>query len=189
MKKIIVSLVIILSGISLSAQSWFDFRENSRRLEAGLNIGQAGSFTDYARFGMGANILVGGFYLDFIHADPQHKYDNTISDTKWNDTEVFCVNAGYQIPILNWFRIMPLIGYAQTNDGVTDGSTLSMSADDESPSWYHNYSVTPGSRTHYLSYGGGISIQPCEWFSINAVVTNRAIYGGIALNIFAFSKQ
>lgn len=43
-----------------------DFSLNGSRLEAGLTAGQLGSFTDYARFGMGAYVMYDGFHLDFI---------------------------------------------------------------------------------------------------------------------------
>lgn len=200
MKKFMLSLALLLSAIGASAQSGgvalfekevtlFSFEANLSRLEFGINLGQVGSFTDYARFGMGANLMVAGFYLDFLHAEPQHKYDSHVSDTQWNDNQAFCINAGYQIPILNWLRIMPLVGYAQTNDGITDGSSLSVSADEDSLTFYHRYDVTPGSRTHYFNYGGGLSVQPCRWFSVNLIATRYALYGGIGFNILAFAQR
>ena len=167
----------------------FDFPLNVKRLEAGITIGQVASFSNYARFGMGADLLVGGVYVDFIHADPQHKYDTSLRDVKWNDNEAFSINAGYQIPILSWLRIMPLVGYSQTNDGITDGSSLDWNAGDDGTSWYHRYTVTPGSRAHFFNYGGGISVQPVKWFSINVIATRQALYGGVSFDILAFARQ
>ena len=54
-------------------------------------------------------------------------------------------------------------------------------------SWYHTYTVTPGSRVHYFNYGGGVSIQPLKWFSINFAYTRHAIYGGLAIDIDALA--
>ena len=79
-----------------------------------------------------------------------------------------------------------MAGYTQTNYGTTDGRSVEYDTDDIS--WYHRYRVTPGSRTHYFNFGGGLSIQPCKWFSINAVATRYAIYGGISLNLAAFAE-
>ena len=179
------------SGAFISKEiKLFDFPLNTKRLEAGFNAGQAAPFSEYAHFGMGVNLLIGGVYLDFIHADPQHKFDGHLSDTQWNDTEAFCINTGYQIPILSWLRIMPLVGYAQTNEGVTDGSSVTeIAGDDITTNWYHSYKVTPGSRAHYFNYGGGISIQPCKWFSINVIATRHAIYGGIGLDVLSIARQ
>ena len=187
MKKLIIIVALLAMAFSASAQV-FDFSSNSGRVEAGFNIGQVGSTTNYAQIGIGVNVLFSGIYLDFMHAGPQHKYDHTVSNTKWDDNVAMCTNIGYQIPILNWLRVMPLVGYAQTNEGVTDGSSLHISYGDSSRTFYHSYEVTPGSRTHYFNFGGGISIQPCKWFSINGVYTRYGIYGGIGINLAAFIK-
>ena len=45
MKKLIVLIALISTTVSASAQQMFDFESNTGRLEAGLNFGQAGSFT------------------------------------------------------------------------------------------------------------------------------------------------
>jgi len=198
MKRFIIFVALIAAAVSANAQqgagaevgkdvNLFSFTLNAYRFEAGLNFGQAGSFSDYKRFGMGANLLLNGVYLDFLAADPQHKYTNIITDTQWEDNVAFCINAGYQIPILSWLRIMPLVGYGQTNEGLTDGSSMYVESGDDSFNWVHKYTVTPGSRTHYFNYGGGLSIQPCKWFSINAIVTRCAIYGGIGIDALALA--
>ena len=85
---------------------------------------------------------------------------------------------------------MPLLGYAQTNEGVTDASSINISgnSEDETISIYHTYTVTPGSRVHYFNYGGGVSIQPLKWFSINFAYTRYAVYGGIAIDIDALTS-
>ena len=188
MKKIILALAILASAIFANAQTrLFDFESNEGRIEAGFNIGQVGSFTKYADIGFGINVLFYGVYLDVMRQEPAHKYNDTISDTKWDDHSVFSINLGYQIPILKWLRVMPLLGYTQTNEGVTDGSSLHIdSSGDNSVIWYHRYDVTPGSRIHYFTYGGGLSIQPCRWFSVNLVGTSRGLYGGVGINLLSF---
>ena len=152
-----------------------------------MNFGQMAFNTQYARFGLGMNMLAWGVYLDFNMTTPQHKFDRKFSDTQWNDDEFFNINLGYQIPILSWIRIMPLIGYAQTNEGITDASTFNINSGEElsSTSIYHTYTVTPGSRVHSFNYGGGVSIQPLKWFSINFAFTRYVVYGGFAIDIDA----
>ena len=49
---------------------------------------------------------------------------------------------------------------------------------------FHPYEVT--TRTHYFNFGGGLSIQPCDWFSINLIATRTAIYAGFSINVLAF---
>lgn len=198
MKRLLIFFALLGFAFSANAQSgayaevgkeWklFDFNMNVKRLEFGVNVGQVGSFSNYADFGMGANLLVGGFYLDFLTSEAQHRYCRT-SDTKWHDTVAWCINAGYQIPILKWLRIMPVVGYAQTNDGITDASVTYFDVDETSIDVYHPYKVTPGSRNHYFNYGGGLSIQPCKWFSINLIGTTHALYGGIAIDLITIAK-
>ena len=198
--KIWLLVTMLFSSVVLSAQTagggffekeyhLFDFTLNASRLEAGITVGQVGSFTDRARFGMGANVLYNGFYLDFINAEPQHKFYSHETDEMWNDNNAFSIHAGYQIPIVEWLRIMPILGYTQTNEGITDGTNIHMSAGDETTTWYHDYTVTRGSRRHYFNYGGGLSIQPCKWFSINLIASRYALYGGVGLDILTFTKN
>ena len=199
-KLLLVITSILLSGVVLSAQTTggalmekeyhlFDFTLNASRMEMGIIVGQVGSFTDRARIGLGAYVMYNGFYLDFIKADPQHRYYSHVTEEQWNDDSAFGIHAGYQIPVLKWLRLMPIVGYVQTNEGITDGTSLNISAGDETTTWYHDYNVTPGSRLHYFNYGGGLSIQPCKWFSINLMASRYAIYGGIGVDIVTVAKQ
>ena len=168
MKRLIISLVLLSVTVCAHAQL-FDFSSNNNRYEIGLNLGQMAFNTQYVRFGMGVNTLAWGVYLDLNMTAAQHKFDRKFSDTQWNDDEFFNINLGYQIPILPWIRVMPLLGYAQTTEGITDASTINIDIspgeESNSASIYHTYTVTPGSRVHYFNYGGGVSTQPLKWFS------------------------
>ena len=190
MKRYIISLALLFVTLCAHAQS-FDFSSNNNRYEIGMNFGQMAFNTEYARFGLGMNALAWGVCLDFNIAAAQHKFDDELSDTLWDDDEFFNINLGYQIPILPWLRVMPLLGYAQTNEGITDASTINIEIgseeDSRSVSIFHKYTVTPGSRTHYFNYGGGVSIQPLKWFSINFAYTRHAVYGGFAIDIDALA--
>lgn len=200
MKRIVTLLVVLFCTARLLAQTagggfiekeyhLFDFTFNASRLEGGVTAGLVGSFTDRTRFGMGGYVLYNGFYIDFLNAEPQHKFHAYETDERWNDNAAFSIHAGYQIPVVKWLRIMPIIGYTQTNEGITDGTTVNMGTGDETASWYHDYTVTPGSRLHYFNYGGGLSIQPCKWFSINLIASRYAIYGGIGLDVMSFINK
>ena len=184
MKRLVLSLVLLSVTVCAHAQL-FDFSSNNNRYEAGLNFGQMAFNTRYARFGIGLNMLAWGVYLDINKTNAQHKFDRKFSDTRWNDDEFFNISLGYQIPILSRIRIMPLLGYAQTNEGITDASTFNINPGEDLSSVYHTYTVTPGSRVHYFNYGGGVSIQPLKWFSINFAFTRYAVYGGFAIDIDA----
>ena len=187
MKKIILIAALVFSASAAYAQ-WFDFSNNNDRFEAGLCIGQVGSGTHYEGVGIGASVSAFGGQLDYLKYGPQHKYSNRVTDTDWNDTVALCINLGYQFPVLPWFRVTPLAGYAQTNEGITRGNEMYLDGS-EYPDWYHPYDVTKGSRSHYFNYGGGVSVQPVKWFSISFAYTRMAIYGSIVLNLTAFADR
>ena len=186
MKRIALLVVLLLASLNVQAQV-FDFASNNGRLEVGINVGVAGAGTPYNGFGAGFNLEAMGIQFDFLKYGPEHHYATEISDTKWNDYVAFEINLGYQVPVLPWLRLTPRIGYSQTNQGITDGSKAYVDGDD-SVSWYHPYTVTPGTRDHRFNFGGGISVQPLKWFSINFAYTRYAIYGGIALNFIALAR-
>lgn len=189
MKHLIITIAAAFVCISASAQT-FDFSSNKDRYEVGLTFGSAGHTTPRQEYSLGANVLAWGVYFHMIKGGPQHRFDNSVKDVQWNDTVALNLDLGYQIPILNWLRVMPILGYCQTNEGITDGSQLKVSFDsDGADSIYHPYKVTPGTREHYFNFGGGFSIQPCKWFSINAVYSRYAVYGGFSLNLTAFANR
>ena len=187
MKRLSIIILLLFAGIGANAQ-YFDFSSNSGRFEAGLNIGKAGFTTPYEGLTLGFNAVIWGVSVNVIKEGPQHRYDNSVSNAKWNDTVAFNIDFGYQIPVLKWFRIMPVAGYCQTNQGVTDGTRLYADADDDGTSLYHPYRVSPGTREHYFNYGAGISIQPIKWISLTASYTRYAFYAGVNLNMMAFAR-
>lgn len=184
MKRIALLVALVFAaGVSASAQM-FDFSSNNR-LELGIHVGQSAATTQYARLGIGACLNVWGFYVDFIEASPQHRYDNKIKDVQFEDDMSWGINAGYQIPLFTWLKLMPVAGYFQTNEGITDASTINISGDRDYPSLFHDYDVKPETRKHYFNYGGGISLQPFPFLSFNFVYTRYSFYGGISFNFLA----
>ena len=196
MKKTVL-MIAALVAVTMSANAqWFDFKNNVHRYELGLNLGMTGINTGFEQFGWGASLSAWGVYLDFTSAGPMYKYDNHVASM--NDPEnlrlkpdstTTTINLGYQIPVLPWLRIMPLIGFNITTSGVTDMAThnteVSGDGDHVNVELYHDYNRE--SRWSYLNYGGGLVISPIKWFSIYGVYTNRAIYGGITFNFGALS--
>lgn len=185
MKKTLVILAFCIFAMSANAQ-WFDFSNNDQRLGIGFNLGQNALNTDYSNLGFGMNINCMGIYVDFLSVSPEHKYDNHVTQDNYTDSSSYTINAGYQIPVLSWLRVMPLVGYHQTNYGLTDGSTVNIETNENSSSWHHDYKVTPGSRKHYFNYGIGLVLTPVEWVDISAVASRHAIYGGLTINLGAF---
>lgn len=189
MKRNLLAIILTFAAMVAANAQTIDFSLNRDRYEVGINLSQVATNTKYSRLTLGGSLMAWGVYLDITTALPQHRYDNTVSDTKWNDDKAVLINAGYQVPLLKWFRIMPLVGYMQTNEGITDASKLNAEADDTSITLYHPYKVTPGTRTHYFNFGGGISVQPLKWFSINLIYTRYSIQGGIGICFTSFANE
>lgn len=188
MKKTLFLSLLVAFTVSANAQ-WFNLANNAGRFTLGVNLGEVGLNCPYQAFGVGVSFSAYGGYIDFIYAGPEHQFDNHVTATQYNDSAAFAINLGYMIPVLPWLRVMPMLGYCQTNAGITDASTVNIEVNDDNASMYHDYNVTPGTRNHRFNFGAGIEIRPLKWFNIYGVYTNNAIYGGISLNLDAFSER
>ena len=180
MRKSVILAALMAVAMSANAQ-WFDFSNNVGRFDVGANLGVVGIGCDYSNFGVGGVICVYGVYVDFLSVSPEHKYDNHVTPNMYNDTAALSINIGYQIPVLPWLRIMPLVGHCHTSAGLTDATTVNIEVNDNSATMYHDFNVT--SRRHYLNYGCGLIIQPIQWVNVYAVYTRHAIYGGISVSL------
>lgn len=188
MKKTLIVAALLAAGMGAHAQ-WFDFSTNKNHLDIGFTLGEVAPFTEYSDFGAGVSLSAYGVYIDFVSAGPEHKYDNHVTNTLYNDSSAFVIDAGYQIPVLPWLRVMPLVGYGQTNYGITDASTVNVETNENTSSVYHDYTVTAGSRKHYFNFGAGLVVQPLRWLNIYGVYTRKAIYGGLSINLGAFAND
>lgn len=189
MKKNIILAVLMAMALGASAQ-WFDFSNNTGRFDLGVHLGNTGIGTNYTDLGWGASASIYGVYIDCITAGPKYKYDNHVEvgpSAQVPDSTVLCINLGYQIPVLPWLRVMPIVGHCHTTAGYTDFSTVNVevngSGESTSAQMYHDYVKTPGSSRHYWNYGGGLVLQPVKWVSVYGVYTVRAIYGGLVFNL------
>lgn len=181
MKKTIVIAMLMAAVASASAQ-WFDFSNNKNRFDLGVNLGMTGLKCNYQAFTWGASLNVYGVYVDFLYGAPAHKYDNHVVPVMYNDTSITSINIGYQIPVLPWLRVMPIVGHCHTNAGLTDATTVNVEVtDDYSAEMYHDFNVT--SRRHYFNYGCGLIIQPIRWFNLYAVYSRQAVYGGLGISL------
>ena len=188
MKTKIILFAVLLAFVGNSANAQlFDLASNKDRLTVGFQLGSAGVNTDYGGFAWGVSASLVGVYLDFLIAGPQHQNDKHVNNILWQDDEAFTINVGYQIPVLPWLRVAPIIGYCQTNYGLTDMSTVNIHIDPNARrgSIYHSY--YPQKRFHEFNYGAGLFLQPFRYIELYGVYTARSIYGGISLNLTALA--
>ena len=128
-KKSFILVALLALTFSAKAQ-WFDFTNNVRA-SIGLNLGcvgyqlgPGGLNPGFADFGMGACLSVGGVYLDFIYQGPEHRYSNQVAVDDWWDHTALTINAGYQIPVLPWLFVTPLVGYSNQTEGWTRANNI-----------------------------------------------------------------
>lgn len=183
MKKSIFIALLMVATMSASAQ-WFDFKSNNELAEVGFVTGPVGLKCNYSGWGYGGSVNICGVYIDFLYTGPEHKFDNHVLPVLYDDTAALAINIGYQIPVLPWLRVMPVVGHCHTSAGLTDATTVNIEVENESARMYHDFEVT--SRRHYFNYGGGLVIQPVKWVSLYGVYTVHAIYGGISVNLGAW---
>ena len=180
MKKTILALVILFSCITANAQ-WFPFGEvNVNHYGIAFQGGALGLGKDVTRAAFGANLLVYGVYLDALYASPQHRNDPKMS--VWDDNSAFSIHLGYQIPVLEFLRIIPFAGYANFSKGVTDGRDYSYEYSTTSKRWMVNNKYTKDWQKGYFDAGGSIVINlgPVNIFLTG---TMCSVYGGIGLEM------
>lgn len=186
-KKItLVAALVAAVGFTANAQ-WFDFSNNSKHVTAGITIGEAGHGAGdspwgkpYAGVGVGGSLSFLGIYADCLINGPEFQYDNHVRQENVEDQRAFTVNFGYQIPVLPWLRIAPIIGYSQTSYGYTDYSSVNIEVDSETSTgrMYHDY--LPSDENHEFNFGAGIFIHPFKYVELSFIGTKRAIYGGLS---------
>ena len=194
-KALLIFAMGVLLSMSANAQ-WFDFKNNVHRYEIGVNLGMAGMNTGFHDFGFGASLSAWGVYLDVLAAGPMYKYDNRVASMNdpanvrfLPDSTTTTVNLGYQIPVLPWLRVMPLIGFNVCTSGHTDMATHSAEVSNNGEyvnvELYHDYN-REYSWT-YFNFGGGLVVSPLKWLSVYGVYTTHSIYGGLSINLGGFS--
>lgn len=197
MKKTLLIAVLVAASMSVNAQ-WLDFGNNVHRYEIGINLGVVGQSTEFHDFGFGASLSAWGVYLDFVSAGPMYKYDNRVASMNdpanlrfLPDSTTTAIHLGYQIPVLPWLRVMPLIGFNTCSSGYTDMATHNVQASGDSENisveLYHDYNRE--NTWTYFDFGGGLVISPIKWVSIYGVYTTHAIYGGLSFNLSALAEK
>lgn len=182
MKKV-AFFAVLFSMMTISAKAqWFDF-SNNQSASIGLNLGavgykldQQGLNTDLMNFGIGASVTLGGVYLDFIYQSPEHRFSEQVGVPDWHDHTALTINAGYQVPILSWLYLTPLVGYSNETTGITYANHISA----QNNSIIHKYKRE--TIDNHFNYGVGLTIKPIKWVSVGAVATSHAIYGNISIS-------
>ena len=154
------------------AKKLFPFKEVNSK----WNIGLQGGYINFDETGSGmcgVSFTLKGIHVDLGGLGPGHKHDVNVG--KWTSKVAYSIHIGYQIPIVNAFRIIPLIGYASTGKGYTDGYNYEIS---------YGGTVTNDSSMTFDNQGfdyGAKFVINIKKFNINIAATRYVYYGGVAL--------
>lgn len=190
-KKTIILFALLALMVGSAKAQWFDF-SNNYRASVGLNLGVVGyhfdisdgiEHKDYANFGYGVSLSIAGIYIDFMRQTPEHKFSSQVGVSNWeNEHSAFTINLGYQIPVLNWLYVTPLVGYSNESCGVTYANDIQLG----NRKLIHKYKPYEGKKYHHFNYGLGVMVVPFRHVGIGGTITSHAVYGSISFNLGDF---
>lgn len=160
MKKLLICITLLalsLTGIAQTVSSDKPvFFPKLFCLNKSCSVGIIGATMDNFSYGaLGINATFYGFYADFMMWPEKH--GNSIEIDRWEDHRQMAYHVGYQIPFHQYqdgsIRLIPLIGYAKIEEGITDGSK-----------WYVGNggivnSFTPTNEKSGMDYGAALAFN------------------------------
>lgn len=128
MKKIIIMLTVLLSFVCvnnvMAQNSYKDvFKKANNTFNMAIHFGGIGCSQDLGLQEFLVSTTIKGVYADFGGWPSAHGSDVDID--VWDDDKAITCHLGYQVPVTNWLRIIPMVGYAYDAMGTTDGHNWS----------------------------------------------------------------
>lgn len=134
-KTFITSTVLALSLLCIGSNSFA--QENSQKtIGFGFQMGTIGLGKEFTLFGFGFNFTYKSIYVDFLVNGAEHGSSSQVGT--WNDNQGIAVHLGYKVPINEKLSLIPMIGYGEINEGITNG--YKYSADENGI--HNSYSAT-----------------------------------------------
>lgn len=124
MKKTILLIALLLGTLQAHAQLFPIADVNNNHYEIGFQGGVIGLGKELTLAGFGINATIWGAYIDFLLNGAQHASSKEVGE--WRDNQGIAIHVGYQIPITRYVRIIPLVGYGEINEGITNGYKYSV---------------------------------------------------------------
>lgn len=176
MKKIIFILIAIMCLANTYAQSFIDRNKN---ISIGAHFGAVGQNEDMGLQIIMLNVTVYGVYIDFGGWPQSHGSDINVGIWEADKAELF--HIGYQLPVTNWLKITPLIGYANDETGYTNGYNYKIDQ-----YGIHNQFISETGISDF-DFGGQakfeIPINKKTSIDIMGTYTKYSWYGGIGVTI------
>lgn len=181
MKKFLLTLVFLCTLCCNSFSQSYFYANNT--VEIGVHFGCIDKIN-----GKDAElpIILGsiscyGIYADIGGWSPKHANDYRHYD--WDDEDCFAFHVGYQIPVMRYVKITPIIGYYEHRFGWTDGYNKYWDYYGEP----HNAFITEY-KIERFDCGGQIQLSiPCSDnvnFNLMGTCTTNMFYGGLGVSVF-----
>lgn len=169
MKKILFLLLLILmAGPAARATEWWPFAEVNNKLDLSVNYGW---HLDSHVGAMGFGVTIKGIHLTIGGVGSCKLPDG--QKPSGRNTASAMIQAGYQIPVVRAFRIIPVVGTAAVGKIVydTEGQENAKPGDD------------PKTRLdmRYRFDGGVHFVFNWRRLIVNAAITRYTAFGGIGI--------
>ena len=171
-KFILLIFVLGLSTMSLFAQTFFE--RNNNRFSMGVQVGKVYNPEVFKYPTYIINVSYYGVYLDIGGCPRSHRSDVRVD--KWKDSSYFTFHVGYQLPVLNWLRVTPLVGYYCHKSGYTDGYDYTV----DKYGIHNRFDVTD--QKSGFDFGGNLQFD-INRFSIFCTFTKKLWYAGLGFNV------
>ncbi len=166
--------MVLALHFSAAATDWFPFKTVNHKWNISLNGGYSPS-GDVGLMSFGATVR--GIHVTIGWLGSTHKDDPHL-DT-WNEDASFMFHAGYQIPVVKAFRIIPVLGMVGVGEAHTDGYDWDFTYDAYGrPTGMTNKVTTE--LEYKFDYGAHLVFNHRKLI-VNLGVTRHTLLGGIGL--------
>lgn len=168
LKRLFIILLLLTAAAGVRAADWFPFAEVNNNINLSAN---AGYHFDSNVAVMGFGVTIKGFHLTIGGVgDCKMKTEDVLKN---RNTASAMIQAGYQIPVVKQFRVIPVVGTAAVGKVVFDDTDADKrSADDE-----------PKTRLkmRYRFDAGVHFVYNYKKLIVNAAITRYTVFGGIGV--------
>ena len=135
--QIRILLVVLLVCFYYSPVFALKWPKTNKNIAAGVMYGNICANDDISQDAWGFNAQIYGFYCDLLLKPRNH--GNDVAIDRWKEKEALSYHFGYQIPILEYVRFIPVVGYSRVKTGITDGSNWKVTNSGINNAFYVTY--------------------------------------------------
>lgn len=169
MKKLILTATFAIFAMLVNAKGIFPFKEVNSQWNISLN----GGYNYSMKVGLyGFGLTIKGFHVTLGGTGSTHKNDEDVG--VWSERASCILHAGYQIPITQAFRIIPVVGMAGAGTVKTDGYDWDVS----DTGVIHN--KTTEDMSYRFDYGAHF-VYSYKHLIVNLAISRYTVFGGVGM--------